>query len=46
MILDGKYTTLESKANLMCFYLKLACGYRLPDETLVRMQEFLDTKNL
>jgi len=24
----------------------LACGYRLPDETLARMQEFLESKNL
>lgn len=23
-----------------------ACGYRLPDEVLVKMQEHLDTKNL
>jgi len=23
-----------------------ACGYRLPDDVLVRMQEYLDTKNL
>lgn len=23
-----------------------ACGYRLPDDVLVRMNEYLDTKNL
>ena len=47
MILDGKSTTQEgSKTKLMCFDVIVACGYRLPDETLVRMQEFLDTKNL
>lgn len=27
-------------------YFSLACGYRLPDETLVKMMEYLDTKNL
>jgi len=24
----------------------IACGYRLPDDVLVRMNEYLDTKNL
>ena len=46
MILDGKLTRQLRKTIDMTFYLNLACGYRLPDETLVRMQEFLDTKNL
>ena len=27
-------------------FLFLACGYRLPDEILVKMMEYLDTKNL
>ena len=34
---------------LLCarmLFLFLACGYRLPDEVLVKMMEYLDTKNL
>ena len=48
MILDGKLTTQQHLAHRLLIFpsLNIACGYRLPDETLVKMQEFLDTKNL
>lgn len=45
MILDGKLTQLCA-LTLITTCLNIACGYRLPDETLSAMQEYLDSKNL